>query len=131
MADAAAGKNVLVVDDSYLVRRLHKTNLELMGFSVTEAVNGQEGLDKLAQEGPDKYCLVITDLLMPVLNGIEFISKSVKTHGEKLPPVVVCSSKSDIDLVRKLITAGIKGYILKPVDPQAFTKKIKEILPGT
>ena len=63
----------LVVDDSFLIRRLHKVNLSNLGFDVMEAENGEDGFGLIEEQGLDSFSLLVIDLIMPVMNGIEFI----------------------------------------------------------
>jgi len=122
-------RKALIIDDSFLIRRLHKTNLGNLGFSTFEAENGQDGLDKIQELGVDSLSLIVVDMVMPVMNGIEFIVSFNKNYPDSSVPVLVCSSKSDITLIKKLIAVGISGYILKPVNSNMFAKKVKEIFP--
>lgn len=123
-------KNVaLVIDDYFLIRHNFKLLLEKMGLKVNEAKNGQEALDLLAAYGAEKFSLIIVDLSMPVMNGTEFLAKAKSVFGEKLPPVLVCSSNTDVPLIKEVISLGINGYILKPIDFKALMDKVRELVP--
>ncbi|OGV47800.1 MAG: hypothetical protein A2017_04155 [Lentisphaerae bacterium GWF2_44_16] len=124
-------RKALLVDDSFLIRRLQKELLEKCGFAVTETGNGKEGIDKISELGIEFFSLIVVDLVMPVMNGVEFIIKTRQTFGDQLPPLLVCSSKADVDLIKKLASLGIKGYLVKPIDPAQFTKKLKDLFPDT
>jgi len=65
---------------------------------------------------------------MPVMNGADFISLCRQEFGDELPPVLVCSSVSDLNIIRKIVAIGICGYIIKPVDYKALGKKLTETL---
>lgn len=121
--------SILVVDDYFLIRRNHKLLLEKLGFEVIEATNGKEALSKLQQKGTQYFSLLIVDLMMPVMSGAEFMLKAREVYGDELPPVLVCSSASDVPLVKKIAALGIIGYIVKPVDYKILIKKLHEVIP--
>lgn len=128
MDNAGDKKKVMVIDDSFLIRRLQKEMLEKNNLSVIEASNGQEALDKIAELGIAQISMISLDLVMPVMNGVEFLVKAKSLFSE-LPPLLICSSKSDLTLIKQLAAFGIKGYLIKPIDPVQYMKKIKEIFP--
>lgn len=125
----AVRRKALIVDDYILIRRNHKLLLEKLGFEVLEASNGQEAIDLINARGPDSIAIIIADLMMPVMGGADFVSELHKVFGLKLPPVLICSCVSDINEIRKVITTGISGYVVKPVDYKAFIKKLQDIFP--
>jgi two-component system chemotaxis response regulator CheY len=127
--DNANERKALIIDDYFLIRRNHKLLLEKLGFSVIEAGHGQDGLDKLAKHGPDYFSLIIVDLIMPEMSGAEFLIKCRKEYGDSLPPVLVCSSASEVPLVKKIVALGIAGYIVKPVDYKALIAKLEDMFP--
>lgn len=105
--------NVLVVDDEKTIRKGIKKLLEevITGYKVLwEASNGFEALEILKIEVPD---IIITDIRMPNMNGIEFI----RFTKEKLPltPIIVLSGHDDFTYVREALKLGVKDYLLKPV----------------
>lgn len=124
-----AAKKVLVIDDSFLIRRMHKAILEKIGFEVLEASNGQDALQKLTESDINSFSLIILDLLMPEMPGEEFMTQLRATYGNNTPKVLVCSSHSDIPIVKKMAELGISGYILKPIDQAHVSRKVKELFP--
>lgn len=106
-------KNVLLVDDEQIIRRGIKKLLEevIKGYKVMwEASNGYEALEIANIVVPD---LVITDIRMPEMNGIDFISFFKKKHP--LIPVIVISGHDDFMYVREALKLGVKDYLLKPI----------------
>lgn len=128
--DIAQKHVALVIDDYFLIRHNFKLLLEKMGLKVDEAKNGQEALDMLAAYGSEKFSLIIVDLSMPVMNGTEFLERAKSIFNEKLPPVLVCSSNTDVPLIKEVISLGINGYILKPIDFKALMDKVHELIPS-
>ncbi|NDL67030.1 response regulator transcription factor [Anaerotalea alkaliphila] len=105
-------KKILIVDDELLIRQgiLHYIDWQEEGFEIVgEASNGQEALERIAEVKPD---IIITDIAMPVMDGIELI-KTVKRESPEIE-FVVLSSYSDFDYVRETFKSGVLDYILKP-----------------
>ena len=105
---------VLTVDDSPSVRQVVRIVLEGAGYTVLEAGNGQEGLAKARTAPVD---LVITDLNMPVMNGLDFLRKFRAHPAGKGVPVVLLTTESDDGLKKQAREAGATGWIMKPFNP--------------
>jgi len=120
-------KKVLVVDDSALIHQMYKMVLLRYHCQIVDAINGQDGLDKLAKH-PDVN-LILLDINMPVMNGIEFIKK-VKAAGtfEHIPIVMVSTEGKEEDTLRGL-ALGAKGYVKKPFQPSDLHTLIEKIYP--
>jgi two-component system chemotaxis response regulator CheY len=113
----------LVVDDSTLVRTKVSHALADAGFDVEEAKDGAEAYAKFLEATFD---LVITDILMPVSNGLDLL-KRVR-HLNPRVPVIMLSSASDRQIVEQARGLGASGYLLKPFDPEALLKKVWAVL---
>lgn len=103
---------VLIVDDEVLIRQgiKHYVNWEDEGFiMIGEASNGEEALDRIEKDNPH---IVITDIVMPIMDGIE-LTKKVKADYPEIE-VIILSSFSDFDYVRSTFQSGVADYILKP-----------------
>ncbi|WP_070963598.1 response regulator [Vibrio sonorensis] len=103
-------KLILVVDDDPVFRRITKGYLDAQGYKVIEAEDGFDGLQKLRAFEPD---LVLCDLSMPVLNGIEFVEE-VSLEYPSLPLIVVSATEEMSDVARAL-KYGIKDFLTKPI----------------
>jgi len=90
-------------------------------------VNGEEALEYLRSEGNKKPCIVLLDLNMPKMNGIEFL-KIIKEDGElkKIPIVVLTTSKDEQDKIESF-KLGVAGYIVKPTDYKKFIEAVRTI----
>ncbi len=104
---------VLIVDDSRAVRDMISFTLEPQGYSVVAAENGAEGLDKFRSQ---KLDLVITDLNMPVMNGLEFIREARGAAVNQGVPIVMLSTETRPELKAEGKAAGATGWIDKPFD---------------
>ncbi len=131
-SNAGIGRNrkALVIEDYLMIRRNHKLLLEKLGFEVYEASDGEEALRRLRSVGASKISLMIVDLVMPVMNGADFIYLCKKEFGEACPQMIVCSSVSDMPIIKKIVSLGIDGYVIKPVDYKLLIKKISELFPN-
>jgi two-component system chemotaxis response regulator CheY len=107
-------KRILVVDDSEIARRDVTGALRLKGYEVIEAGNGQEGLELFQENGP--ICMVLADLHMPVMNGIQMCEEIGRLDGIRMPPVLMVTSESSPELKARGKKAGIVGWVVKPID---------------
>ena len=122
MADAA-GKRVLVVDDASLIRRYYRQALEAAGFSVDEALNGLEAMEKLLLEPAD---LVIVDVNMPRMDGMSFL-RALRRQSSAIGsiPALVTSTEGapqDFDAARE---AGANFYLVKPLDQAVLVDYVR------
>ena len=117
--------NVLICDDEAQIREglKMKVNWEEKGFTIAEeASNGQEALDKLNDHNID---IVITDVRMPVMNGIEFAEKCRNFHPHV--KVIVLSGYSDFEYAKSSLKAGVKDYLLKPIAPKELVETLEKV----
>ncbi|MGP8226619.1 MAG: response regulator [Terracidiphilus sp.] len=119
---------VLVVDDSITMVMSLKTTLAMNGFEVETANNGQAALDKL--NAGVKPNLIITDINMPVMGGLELIGKTRTIPGLKFIPILTLTTESDAAKRDEGKRAGATGWIVKPVSGDDLIKVIKKVLPG-
>lgn len=116
---------VLVVDDSQTVRQMLSELLQKGGLTVIEAANGIEAKAKIQTKAPD---LVITDLIMPEMNGYELCRWIKNTPTAQNIPVLICSTK-DQEFDRYWgMKQGADAYITKPFQPGEMLKTVKQLL---
>lgn len=122
--------NILVVDDSNIVRAVIKKTLDLAGIPVSElyeASNGGEGLQQLKQHWVD---LVFSDINMPVMSGVEMFHRMQEDEDLKSIPVVIVSTEGSKTRIDELMRDGIRAYIRKPFTPETLRDVIGGILGG-
>ena len=118
-------KRILLVDDSASVRQVAGIALRRAGYETIEAENGQDGLSKL--DG-GKLNLIISDVNMPVMNGIEFL-KAVKQHATcKFTPVIMLTTEAGDDMKQQGRAAGAKAWIVKPFQPQTLLDAVSKLV---
>ena len=118
---------VLVVDDDPQVLRLMRVNLELEGYDVVSAPDGEEALEAVVNERPD---VVVCDVMMPGVDGLTVL-RSLRANPQfsKIPFVVV-SAKAQRSDVKAALDMGADKYITKPFDPQDLLDAVENLLNG-
>lgn len=115
-------KTCLIVDDSRVIRKVSRHILQSLGFTVEEAEDGQQGLERCEEAMPD---LILLDWNMPVMTGIEFITKLRVRAGGDHPKVVFCTTENEVGHIREAISAGADEYIMKPFDHETMQLKLQ------
>jgi two-component system chemotaxis response regulator CheY len=119
---------VLVVDDSVTMVLSLKTNLTMHGFQVQTAGNGQAALDLL--HSGLKPSLIITDVNMPVMGGIELIGKVRALPGLKYVPILTLTTESEAGKRNEGKRAGATGWLVKPIAGDDLIAVVRKVLPG-
>ena len=117
-------KTILTIDDSASIRQMVAMTLKSAGHRVLEAGNGAEGYD---QATGNTVHAVITDLNMPVMNGIEFIKKFRQHPASKGVPIILLTTESDEGLKAEAKAAGATGWIVKPFKQDQLLAVIKKV----
>jgi two-component system chemotaxis response regulator CheY len=117
--------NILTVDDSASIRLTTKVTLTNAGYAVTEAVNGADGL---ATAKSAHFDLIVTDLNMPVMDGLTMIEELRKLPTHMGVPIIFLTTESDADLKARAKAAGATGWLTKPFDPENLVKIVKKVL---
>ncbi|MBN2232890.1 MAG: response regulator [Deltaproteobacteria bacterium] len=119
-------KTIFVVDDSAVMLASVKQNLELAGFRVETAGDGQEAFSKL--QGGFKPDLIITDINMPKMNGIELIRNTRSLL--RFTPILALTTESQTTKRDEAKKLGATGWLVKPVGGNDLIKVVKQVLPG-
>jgi len=116
---------ILVVDDDRTTRKLLSLYLKGNGFDVVTAENGLDAIEKL---GGETVNLVVTDLNMPYMDGIEFI-RTMKTNPDTGHiPALMITTEDDDEERRRAAAAGADGYLIKPVTSDVVALKVRQLL---
>lgn len=118
-------KTILAVDDSGSLRQMLVFSLKAAGYQVTEAVDGQDGLEKAHQHIFD---LVLTDQNMPRMDGLTLIRALRKLATYQKVPILMLTTESSDDMKAKGRAAGANGWLVKPFDPQRLTEVVKKVI---
>jgi two-component system chemotaxis response regulator CheY len=117
-------KTILTVDDSSSVRQMVSFTLKEAGYEVVEAKDGQDALDKLKGQ----IDMIITDLNMPNMDGIELIKKVRADSNYKFIPIVMLTTESQASKKQEGKSAGATGWIVKPFKPPQLLGVIQKVL---
>lgn len=117
-------KQVLIVDDSAVIRKIARRILEGMRFEIVEAEDGKKALSACSFLMPDA---ILLDWNMPIMDGFEFMRELRRLPGGSKPKVVFCTTENDVTQIARAIHAGADEYIMKPFDKQIMMSKFEEI----
>jgi two-component system chemotaxis response regulator CheY len=118
-------KTVLAVDDSASIRQMVAFTLKGAGYEVTEAVDGQDGLDKAKAK---TYNLILSDQNMPRMDGLTLI-KSLRALAQyKTVPILMLTTESSDAMKQQGRAAGATGWLVKPFDPQKLVEVVKKVI---
>jgi two-component system chemotaxis response regulator CheY len=118
-------KKILIVDDSPSVRQQVGMALTQAGYAVVEAVDGLDGLSKAATPG---VSLVICDVNMPRMNGLEMVEKIKSDPKFFSLPVVMLTSEGQAAIIERAKKAGAKGWIIKPFKAELLVAAVKKLV---
>ncbi|MCL6471584.1 MAG: response regulator [Firmicutes bacterium] len=123
-------KSVLIVDDSATLRASVKFTLSEAGYSVQEAVNGKDGLQKLQelQTKGDQVSLIISDINMPEMDGIAFIREVKRNLSFKFIPVLILTTESQESKKMEGKAAGAAGWLVKPFSNDQLIDVVKKFV---
>lgn len=119
------GKRILVVDDSLSMRRTLAIALERAGYQVTEAENGQSGLGKLKG---DIYSLIISDVNMPVMDGLSMVRAIKQMPAYKFVPIVMLTTEGAEAMKAEGKAAGVRAWVVKPFQPDALLDAVAKLV---
>jgi CheY-like chemotaxis protein len=120
---SAEEKRILIADDDPVILRLIQVNLELEGYQVLTANNGQEAVDVANAENPD---LVILDIMMPRLDGYQACEQLKASDATKAIPVIFLSAKAQSGDIEKGRSFGVAAYLTKPFDPTELLEVVEQ-----
>lgn len=120
-------KRVMTVDDSATVRQVLQMTLEGAGYEVVQAVDGLDALKKLKNESVD---MLVTDLNMPNVDGINLIQQVRKKPGNRFMPIIMLTTESQPEKKMAGKEAGASGWITKPFRPEQLLAVVRMICPA-
>lgn len=120
-------KEIIVADDSPTVRQLISESLSAAGYKVTEAIDGEDAVRKVKNSS---VSLLITDLNMPNLDGIELIKQVRNISSNRFLPIIMLTSESQPEKRKEGKSAGASGWITKPFKPEHLLSVVKTVCPA-
>ncbi len=119
-------KLILTVDDSKTMRDMVAFTLKGAGFDVLEAVDGQDALSKVSGKRID---VVITDINMPIMDGITLVKELRGQADFKATPILMLTTETDDEKRQQGRAAGATGWIVKPFDPEKLLQVVNKVCP--
>ena len=103
-------KKILIIEDEEFVRELYEETLQRAGFSIVTAIDGNEGFSKVISEKPD---LILLDIMLPKMNGLDMLKKIKKKETVKNIPVILLTNFSQESVIKEGFSLGAAGYLIK------------------
>jgi len=119
-------KTILVVDDSSSLRALVKMSLARAGYAVLEAPDGKQALAQV--DKAPKVNLIVSDVNMPVMDGITFLTELKKNARHKFIPVIMLTTEDESAKMQQAKAAGARAWLLKPFDPPALLDAVSRVV---
>ncbi|MFT3736791.1 MAG: response regulator [Rhodocyclaceae bacterium] len=118
-------RTIMIVDDSFSMRRTLGMALAGAGYDIVEAENGQDALDKLDGR---KLNLIISDVNMPQLDGVNFVKALKQLPSYKFTPVIMLTTESKESSMQEGKAAGVRAWVLKPFQPAALLDAVAKLI---
>ncbi|MCP5051941.1 MAG: response regulator [bacterium] len=118
--------NILIVEDDRTSARIIELTLKRYGYKYHLAENGHSALSQLSNS--IEIQLVVSDIMMPDMDGLELLTKMKNLRELQKMPVIMCTTRADVETVKRAVKLGCNDYIIKPVNPLQLLKKIERIL---
>lgn len=119
-------KKILVVDDSATIRKTLNLTLSDAGYSVSEADGGVSALKMVTES---RFDLLMTDLNMPEMDGLNFISEVRKIPGQRFVPIIILSGEDKEARHKECVAAGASGYLQKPFNQEQVLGVLRVVVP--
>ncbi|CAJ0815692.1 MULTISPECIES: response regulator [Ralstonia] len=120
-------KHILVVDDSTSIRRMIAACLRECGFAVTEAADGAAALEVVRKQTDGPHHLVITDQVMPAMDGLTLIRALRSLPAYAGTPILMLTTEADGTIREQARAAGATGFLPKPFDPDGLTDSVMQL----
>ncbi len=120
----------LIVDDSSVMRKIVERSLRQAGVGISQVLEAGNGAEALAAVQQNKVDLILCDINMPVMDGLEFVKQLSAVEQAKGVPVVMITTEGSEGHVVQALSAGAKGYIRKPFTPEQVKEHVLPVLGG-
>jgi two-component system, chemotaxis family, chemotaxis protein CheY len=120
----------LIVDDSSVMRKIVARSLRRAGISVSQVVEAGNGVEALGALRDNKVDLILCDINMPVMDGLEFVKQLATVENAQGVPVVMITTEGSEAHVVQALSAGARGYIRKPFTPDQVKEHVLPVLVG-
>jgi two-component system, chemotaxis family, chemotaxis protein CheY len=118
----------LIVDDSSVMRKIVERSLRQAGIELEKVVEASNGAEALAALNANTIDLILCDINMPVMDGLEFVKEATKLEKAKGVPIVMITTEGSESHVVQALSAGARGYIRKPFTPDQVKEHVLPVL---
>ena len=119
---------VLIVDDSSVMRKIVARSLQQAGLDLTQVLDAGNGAEALAVVRQEKVDLILCDINMPIMDGLEFVKQLSGLENAHGVPVVMITTEGSEAHVRQALSSGARGYIRKPFTPEQVREQVLPVL---
>jgi two-component system chemotaxis response regulator CheY len=119
---------ILIVDDSSVMRKIVERSLRQAGLELGDIVEAGNGIEALAAVREGAFDLILSDINMPAMDGIEFLRELSTVEGGKGTPVVMVTTEGSESRVVEALSIGARGYIRKPFTPDQIKERVSPLL---
>lgn len=123
-------KRVLIVDDSSVMRKIVERSLRQAGLDLGEVLEAGNGVEALALVRQHRFNLILSDINMPTMDGLEFVRQLNGVENAKGVPVVMITTEASESHVVEALSCGARGYIRKPFTPDQVREYVTPLLEG-
>ena len=121
---------ILIVDDSSVMRKIIERSLRQAGLELSEVREASNGAEALAEVKKGAVDIILSDINMPVMDGLEFLKNLASIDAAKGVPVVMITTEGSEARVVEALSAGAKGYLRKPFTPEQVKERVAPLLAG-
>lgn len=121
--------SILIVDDSAVMRQVIKRTIEMADLDVERVYEASNGIEAFAQLATHEINVVLLDINMPVMNGVQFLTRMHDDPRLCHVPVVIASTEGSETRIAQLVANGAKGYVRKPFQPEQIRGVLQQYLP--
>jgi two-component system chemotaxis response regulator CheY len=121
-------QDVLIVDDSVTMRQMVKKTMRMAGLDVGEVFEASNGIEALAQLADHPVAVIMLDINMPTMNGIQLLTRMKQNNRLKDIPIVIASTEGSRERIEQMEEFGAFGYVRKPFQPEQLRDVLKPLL---
>lgn len=120
--------NVLIVDDSATIRRMVRRTMDMAGLDYADIYEAANGIEALAQLADHEVAVMIVDINMPMMNGVQLLQRMKQNKNLRHLPIVIASTEGSQKRIEQLVEYGASAYVRKPFQPEKLRDALMPLL---